>query len=479
MREHLNSTGNFQVHSPVIKSASQAGSPPGPEDISIGYSATFRQLFCVAAHDIAKSLNTRLQDLGSLYEDILTTGTLLTQTLWKDTHGTRNIVATNVANISGDIEAGIANPILFGKGQLLVLTRKVATEESNRLQNAGYRFAHLDQISDPLARSMQVSRDDLYRFVGRLQSFCDRETWVPTQGIYLTSFLLQPSPIMKGLDVIVPRNAPDQLPMVKLTSNELAPAQVKLMSYFDGLTLDGCMVRIDQLFGISARDDVFLERFRHRIHELLKKVNEPALRRATFSCQQLDITPVITRPNDNITATVFAFCGIKEVYNQSLQSNDMRYVPLSFFQCFQRTYPGCPDHAIFAQKNHREFSTLFSSLELDTSTSSASFGRKWPTLWTFIKPPSASEITLNNDSSSEKGLVKIRKCASMESSNNSSHPFGIMVSQDITISEDHKGGCQLELSELGVRSEAGVADREQQTMADKLMSITTSFHGRR
>ncbi|KAF2794657.1 hypothetical protein K505DRAFT_374462 [Melanomma pulvis-pyrius CBS 109.77] len=480
MREHLHSTGHFQVHSPVIRSASQAGSPPGPEDISIGYSATFRQLFCVAAHDIAKSLDTRLQDLGSLYEDVLTTGTLLTQTPWKDTHGTKNIVAANVANISGDIEAGIANPILFGKGQLLVLTRKVATEESNRLQNAGYRFAHLDQISDPLARSMQVSRDDLYRLVGRLQSFCERETRVPTQGIYLTSFLLQPSPSMKGLDVIVPRNAPDQLPMVKLTSNGLAPAQVKILSYFNGLTLDGCMVRIDQLSGLSARDDIFLEKFRHTIHELLKTVNEPALRRATFSSQQLDITPVTTRQNDAITATVFAFCGIKEVNDRSLQSNDMQYVPLSFFQCFQRTYPGCPDHAIFAQKNHREFSTIFSSFEIDTPTSSADFGRKWPTLWSFVKSPSTSEITVNNDSSSERGLVKIGKCASIDSNNNnSSHPFGIMVSQDITISEDHKGGSQLELSELGVRSEASVADREQQTMADKLMTITTSFHGRR
>ena len=53
-----------------------------------------------------------------------------------------------------------------------------------------------------------------------------------------------------------------------------------------------------------------------------------------------------------------------------------------------------------------------------------------------------------------------------------------MVSQDITVM-DQKDTSQVELTDLGTRwgvqSVAGVADKEQRTMADKLMTITTSF----
>jgi len=476
MRDHLTATGNLQSH-PVIRNPSRAGSTPDPEDISESYSMTFRQLFCVAAHDIAKSLDTRLQDLGSLYEDVITTGTLLTRTFWGDTQRAKADTATS----SGDPESGTANPTLFGNGQLLVLTRTVATEESNRLQNAGYRFAHLDQISDHLARGMQVSRDDLHRLIGRLKSFCERPKWIPPQGAYLASFLLQPSPVMKGLDVVVPKSQPECLPMVRLTSGALDGKGLRLLSFLDGLTLDDCLARIEQLLGNSSEDRTWLEKIRHRIHELLGQVKEPALRRATFSCRQLDITHGITGNNESTVATVFAFCGMKEVYNQSLQSQNMRYVPLSFFQCYQRTYPGCPDHTIFAQKNHREFSALYSSLEFEPSATSSHSTKKWPTLWIFGKSASGSEISLNPDSSSEKGLVKIKRCTSAESSKNAvSHAFGggIMVSRDITI-EGNKNVCEMELGDLGVRSEATVADKEQQTLADKLIALTGTLHGRR
>lgn len=483
MREHLVSTGYLQTHTPGIRSVSR--SSMGIEDNS-SYSATFRELFCVTAQDIARSLDTRLQDLGYLYEDVLTTGTLLSRTIWKDNHGNRTIIAADVATSPGDIEAGIVNPILFGKGQLLVLTRMVATDEANRLQNNGYRFASLDQIGDTLARSLQISRDDLNSLVVRLQLFCQREAWVPVKGTYLASFLLQPSPVLKGLDVIVPRLTPDRLPMVKLAPGQLKPNQLKLLHQLNGLTMDECLSYISQRNGAVSEDDIWLDKFRNRIHELHREVPEPALRQATFSSQQIDAVHGITGQNERSNATIFAFCGIKEVYNQTLQSRALRCVPLSFFQTQQRIYPNCPDHAILAQKNHKEFSTLLSSKNCESPSSSRSLKKS---MWPFTAKSSSSmtDSTLNPDSSSEKGLVNMQY-ASSESNNNTSHPFGgIMVSQEVVIDDGRKDGSQMELSDLGVRSEAGVADKERQTMAERLMSVTTSFrdpysrsnHGRR
>jgi hypothetical protein len=448
MRSHLHQTGYLQT-------------------------ATFREMFCVTAQDIARTMETRLQNLGYLFEEVLPTGTLLTKTLFKDTTNNKNIIAADVAEVQKDIEAGTANPILFGRGQLLVLTRKVDSDEASRLQNIGFRFANMDHVGEQLARSLQIARDDLHRLVSRLESYCDREPNVPRQGTYLASFLLQPSPVLNGLDVVVTRQNPDRLPMVKIAGGELNTTELRLLSAFNGLTLDECLTRISQRSVSITNEYYFLEKFRTKIQELMRVVPESVLRNSIFSSQQLDIAHGTAGKNDLLQATVFAFCGIREVYNQSLQSPKLQFVPLSFFKTNLRAYPGSPDHGILAHRNHTEFSALLTSPPEIGSTASRP-GARWTDIFR-TKSLSVSETSINPDSSSEKGLVPMSP-VSMENVNNSSHPFGgIMVSQEVTISEDQKHGSAMELRELGFKSGAGVGDVEQLTMADRLMSITSSF----
>ena len=50
----------------------------------------------------------------------------------------------------------------------------------------------------------------------------------------------------------------------------------------------------------------------------------------------------------------------------------------------------------------------------------------------------------------------------------------VTSTQNIHVDEG-KDGANLELSELGVSAKVGMAETEQQTLADRLMSITTSF----
>ena len=146
--------------------------------------------------------------------------------IWTSNYGNKTIVAADVA--TKDLEAAIVNPILFGRGQMLVLTKKVDTTEAHRLHNLGYGFASVEQVSDHLARSLQIPRDDLENLVGRLHAFSERQLSLPKKGTYIGSFLVQPKPGMRGLDVIVPRAAPGRLPMVKLSSDELDGRQMSI-----------------------------------------------------------------------------------------------------------------------------------------------------------------------------------------------------------------------------------------------------------
>jgi hypothetical protein len=486
MREHLLHTGYLHHSTPAMRGSSR-GSVGDEEDTSTSYSAVFREMFCVTAQDIARSMKTRLQDLGHLYESVETTGTLLNaRTLFINSHE-KPIIAAEVAE-QKDVEAGV-NPIMLGRGQLLVLTRQVSTAEGSRLQDSGFRFASFDQIGDNLARSLQISRDDLQNLMGRLQPSSTRRLSLPQKGTYLTSFLLQPSPVIDGLDVIVQKRTPDQLPMVNLADEQLTTREMKILSTFNGNSLHNCLHRISQQSGPITEDVLFLDKFRDAIQQLVHQVPEPALRQASFSAQQLEVAHGMTNHNEPLQATTFAFVGIREVYNQSLQSPMLQCVPLSFFRAKLRSYVDCPDHAILAHKNHKEFGSLHSST-IDVAIPPSKKATKWNTLFRTSTTRSSYAETINADNSSEKGLVNTPSIyLHGANANATTHPFGgILISKDVVVSEDHKDGRQIELKELGFRTEAGVADTEQPTVADRLMAITTSFsrvlpkdhhHGRR
>jgi hypothetical protein len=466
MREHLQSTG--YLHAPTLGSNSRASTADSEDDSC--YAATFRELFCVTAHEIAKTLDMSLQNLGCLYEDVLTTGTIMNRAIWTGNYGNKTIIAADVA--TKDLEAGLVNPILFGKGQMMVLTRRVNTAEAHRLQNLGYGFASIDQVSDQLARSLQIPRDDLENLVGRLQAFSERQFSIPKRGSYIASFLVQPKPGMGGMDVIVPRATPDRLPMVRLSNDELDSRQLTILSAFNGLSLDECLLLVKQQTVTPSEDTLFLEKFRNRIIELLLNCPEQALHTASFSAQPLDMMHGMLAQAESSTATVFAFCGIKEIYVQSLQSLTLKTIPLSFFQTYLRSQAGIADHAILAQKNHKEFSSL-QRVPSIAKMPQSSRGSKWSRALR-SKQSTSTDESWQADTCSEKGLVTITQSLTEPTTH---HPWGgIMVTstQDIHIGET-KDGATMEMYDLGVKSQVGIAETEQQTLADRLMSITTAF----
>ncbi len=466
MREHLQTSGYLSAKPPAHVDDQ---TPFGNGDDS-SYSVAFRELFCVAAYDIAKSLDISLQSLGSLFEDIVTTGTLMPRILWHSQHAGRGIFATDPGTSTKDVEAAFSSPILFGRGQMLVLTRTVDSIEADRLEKLGYSFASVERVADPLARSLQIPRNDLVELVSRLRFSCVRESCVPEHGTYLSSFIIQTSPGMKGLEVVVPRVSPDRLPMVKLSSHELGSQEMSLLAALDGLSLEECLERINHRPRTISADDQFLEKFRNRIFDLLQDCPEQALRRAIFSSQQINIAHNASSKEETGRATIFAFCGIKDIYNRTLPSLTLKTIPLSFFQTHLRSYPGCPDHAILAQKNHKEFAGIqrLPTIRRPATSRQAS---KWTHRGKSIEL-STSDITCRSDSCSEQGLVN-----GAQTPSEISHPWGgIMVTstQNITIGQTRKGS-HVEMEDLGVKAEISVAETEQQTMVDKLMSVTTSF----
>jgi len=118
------------------------------------YSLVFRELFCVAAGDLADDMKQPLDKMGVLYDEITLTG----QGTIK---GKKNGAAADL-----DIE-GLSS----GKGQLLFLVRTVNRREAERLQGAGFRFVTLSNMIPLMATTLQVSPRSLTRRFEMLREY--------------------------------------------------------------------------------------------------------------------------------------------------------------------------------------------------------------------------------------------------------------------------------------------------------------------
>lgn len=433
---------------------------------------TFREQFCITAEDIATSLGMRLEELGCLYEDVLATGTMTNKyATWKSTHARTDTQQIQAA--IQDLELGKAKSGVVGHGQLLLLTRNVDDMEKYRLQQMGYRFADIEQFSDKLARSLEISCSDVEYLMARLHAFSKREHHVPKRGTYLASFLVQPKPGMRDMDVVVPRANSAQLPMIKLDDNRLSRWQLEILSTFHGLTLEECLQQIKRSSKKETKDMAFIQKFGVGIESLLRECPEETLYSAVFSAQQLDIMHGQT--NFNGGAKIFSFCGIRQIHEQSLQSFTLKTIPLSFFKTCLRSQPGCADHATLVKRNHNEFSFL-QQAQSDVERPYSIFSI-WPS--NLRKPESSrSERSWNAERGSMNESINSRLTARYSTAA-SAHLWGDVVMSSIMDinSAKCKSGGEIEMRSTRGKRKSIVVDTECQTLADQLMLITTSYRG--
>jgi hypothetical protein len=445
------------------------------------YSVIFREHFCVAAYDLADSLGVPISDLGVLYNGIMMTGSLA-----NDFQPKKNFRLPSRAGEkqTSDIESGVIST-MFGRGQLLFLVRTVDRTQVARLMTAGYRFAQPNHVGDIIARSMQVPQNEMLNTVDRLQKYAQQCAEAPLESqtsTYLACFAMRASLNKSNgsWEVLVPIDSPFQLPQVELTQDPLKPWQQKILTRLDGLSVNQCLSWLNNKAAECPLpgDKEFLELLLDQVTALTISVPEVFFGQAVFSSKPIRLDGISNSHNDSVN--IFAFCIIPDVHSASIKStNKLTYVPLSFFRCFQRVYKGSPDHAILARKIHREFGTILGGTKGHVTSMSVSSNRdsiadsiavkpkgKMGSRWPFSKIDSRRESEFRSDDSSDSHLT---------TKDVAPQPFGgIMVSSDTTVEINIKHDSNLELQEMGLKTEAGVGANEQPTYVDELFRITST-----
>ena len=474
MRIHLRLT-NFVTSSRPGTNDGQRNSGDG---VIEDYSQAFKELFCVAAQDLASSIQEPLEKLGVLYDEIMSTGTLR-----KSTKAQVYIKARN----DNDLECAVLpRSTIFGRGQLLFVVRQVNKAETAYLQSVGYRFAFVPSIVDHLARSMQVTAQELLPKLENMRNYAV-ESQMLEPGVHLACFALRPVP-QRGFDVLVHKNATNLLPSYQMPLKEMSKWHQEFIARMENWTVAeilDALSRPNSQMGPEER--YFAREFSKGIAVLRDQLESTFFNDARLVARPLQ-SPCRNPAGSGSPgqAVIVAFRIMADVHQTKSLNQEFGFTPSKFFVCQQHVYPNSPDHAIFSRRVHREFAILNQRKDkpnLDgraSVISTKSFGRDFfshmpvsPTLpkWATVYPRKTTGLEdIKSDNSSEKNLVEVQQSSCV-------NPFGgIHVSHEINIDvsevSDGQKSPGIEMSQLGVHSEAAVAPIERESFVDELLAMT-------
>lgn len=323
-----------------------------PETYS-DYSVIFRESFCTAASSLAAVMHIPIEKLGILYDRIVETGTLGPE------DRIQKRATMSAEEVISDTEMGLKVAAL-GRGKLLFLARQLSAEESDKLLNAGFRFAHLHHVTRNIAQSMQIPPTVLEWHIIALKRFVEDGRKAPRGGTYLNLFAMVGKPHNRGFDIAVQKENRDLLPGVKIAAGEPKNWQVEFLRQMDGSRAPTCQEFLNSicLEKSSPSETTFAEDVLQAVEELKLRVPAEWFREARFYAKPVHAKHSLHSQGGSVTTTSFCFTVLADMHTSLETCNDITRVPLSFYNARQRCYYGSPDHAVLTREIHQEFGPL-------------------------------------------------------------------------------------------------------------------------
>lgn len=475
VRTHLRAASTFRQRSSNLVSSTNDSSPFSLGDGIDDFSLLFKELFCVAAQDLANLVQQPLEGLGILFDGIMETGTLRQPTLgiFSDP-GTR-------------LERGVRNDVrendrsTIGRGQLLFTVRRLTREEASDMQASGFRFAFLSDICHTLAHSMEISNDEITSYVDKLWRYSEKESSLE-RGVYLTCFALRPL-FQRGFDVLVCRDSKNLLPTTELQANELEEWQFDFLKRFDNCTIATCCTRLRNRSTCSGmRELQFASRLYDGIMGLAAQLEEPYFQEARLVASPFKAPSHLQGESYSMdSASLIVFRIIIDAHEQSILNARYEYSSSRLFLSQQHALKGSPDRESFGRIIHREFSGLMQNVGSSGSQRAIRRTKTLPYLHIdFSRPPpslsSPSRWSMPVVSNDSTGIAANSPVIASDSSPESPREdlCGVLMKEvtNIVSNNEDTPAEAIEMVGLGERTIASPAIVEEDTFAEKLLAFT-------
>ncbi|KAL2810787.1 hypothetical protein BJX63DRAFT_305371 [Aspergillus granulosus] len=353
-----------------------------------GFDDRFKRHFCVAAHDLAGEVRQPLEELGMLYDDVLTTSTP-----------------------SSPFSRAIGySRLRSGKGQLMFTVRQLNKQDASRLAASGFRFTSIDNVTTLLARRMNVAFGTLGVHLKDMRDFAAfGRNFEP--GLHLTSFIVRPT-VHDRFEVLTAKGTNNPLPSMTLRTKRLLVPHLEILSHMEGWPIATCLDWLRSEQAQAHRDqNAFIEDLIQAMSALASSLPPDINSASRFSPRPLCAPCRSTRISDNKTCMLLAFCTLGSL-NTRVDNPDYVFTPLRLFRIQQQVNGGVTDAEGLAKELSQGL--LYSNIRSGSATDSeiASSVRSILKIWPQRKRTLDRKRTLSQESltdSTPLGDIVVRR----------------------------------------------------------------------
>ncbi|KAL8992868.1 MAG: hypothetical protein Q9169_006776 [Polycauliona sp. 2 TL-2023] len=472
MKAHLRATQNGKCAVPWTEEATSSRTEMNTEVLQVDFGTTFKELFCVAASELAGSMQEPLEHLGVLYDSIMYTGTVDRARRRKQVSKARTDDSLSAA------EQGQKHSS-FGRGQVFFLVRYASKLEATRLQAIGFGFAALASIVPSLAHSMEVDPAELSDQLHQIQRNLSSEAMLQP-GVHLACYVMRPK-FHGRWDVLINKDHKNLLPSVHLTQSRLSSWQTEIVKELDNKTASECYLYLqDRRSHADNREEVFLSELDDAIGSLAGQIDHTLFQEARFLARPFSIPCRTSNISKNRqTATVLMFRAIADAHYTGPLNGRTEFGSPRLFRAKQHVYARSPDHDAFARQVHLQFAGLAEAKNSASLTSGQSTPRRQSRQSsTSVTSPAA--FRSGGEPRGRKSQTSMNDAQSPNKSSwgNKAHGFfgGIHVQREVSVDinevrDGSESGPEIELGPYGAYSEASVAPADIDTFADELMVL--------
>ncbi|GAB7355008.1 hypothetical protein MBLNU459_g5616t1 [Dothideomycetes sp. NU459] len=474
MRRHLRQHDSFAAKQLPSSATSSLYCDESYKDSTV----LFREGYCIAAADLAERLCSSVDQLGALYDQVIGTGILPT---------------VGKGRISVDAE-NISSSNTIERGQLMLFTRKLRSEETYRFSAAGFRFAPLNRVGGMIAKTMQVPTSHITVQMEQIHEYAQR-TSVPLpqkRGVYLVC-LAALARIRSSFLVLVQRDRQEDLPDVQLSPKELTPYQMSYLESYDGWLAEHFIQNIGWKFKnrhlLANEERMFVLSLRDALAALAARLGDEWFLDLVFSSQPIRMRYGASKVHATAQTTLFGFTRLVDIHQGALKHPEQLVLAnWDFVRLRQVYYPGCNDHGKMRHEVHAEFGPL-----LEKHNDSMSAGERRQSV---IKTALArhgftgrnqsiashdSSFTKRTDGDSELGLVRTSQTGRSDAAPAPNSPKqlwgGILATTDTVIVETSQESGAMEMENMGTQGTATAVTkgRDVKSFIDVLYAQAKSY----
>lgn len=344
------------------------------------YDVIFRELFCMAASNLADKMKEHITNVGMLWDEILPTGAGLSRRQLLEANNSDAQIATDGRGPSPALDGSIlaekgegwrARHQEYGRGSLMFLVRRLDNaRDVERLQAAGFRFAEVNQVSGIIGTSMQIKTRNLSSKLRNMATYAEGNTMMEP-GVHLSFFGLRARVGGHGFDVLAKRGARNMLPSMQMPLDHLESWQMDFVRQLDRLNVPLLCRKLEAMKKLSPREMLFASQMYDTIEALRAWVDDAVFDEAVLTSKVVQVP--CRPPVGSSAATTCTLLTLKMVIpiHVNLQSPKCEFVPLSFFKVHQLVYRDSPHHADFSRSVHRDISPVVNTIPVPESRPSS------------------------------------------------------------------------------------------------------------